>query len=117
MKIKIGVDNRGISIGTDIGRYRHANAFAANPTKKTSAFAECVFLEPTPGRVGQLLREEAAEIGRHEEVGALERLVLCLIKQGKAAEARDQAQAYFSPYKQDQLVAVAAGIEKRLART
>ena len=39
------------------------------------------------GLVGQLLEEEAAELGISGEINVLDRLTICLVKIGKAAEA------------------------------
>lgn len=73
------------------------------------------------GLVGQLLDEEADEVGRSGEIEALERLTMCLIKLQRPTEADQHANSYFALYRRDlQLAAsqrIAKRIEKALART
>jgi hypothetical protein len=76
--------------------------------------AEYAFLEFEQGLVGQLLREEANEIGRNGELEALDRLTLCLIKLGKVSEAADHTMAYFSRFKRDLLLKSSEKIKKRI---
>lgn len=81
--------------------------------EKTEEYA---FLEFEQGIVGQLLREEAKELGRHGEIEALDRLTLCLIKLGKASEAADHIATYFSRFKRDLLLKSSEKIKKRIEK-
>lgn len=78
--------------------------------------AEYAFLDFEQGLVGQLLREEANELGRNGELEALDRLTLCLIKLGRASEAADQTAAYFSRFKRDLLLKSSEKINKRIEK-
>ncbi len=78
--------------------------------------AEYAFLDFEQGLVGQLLREEANELGRNGELEALDRLTLCLIKLGKASEAADHTTAYFSRFKRDLLLKSSEKIKKRIEK-
>jgi len=78
--------------------------------------AEYAFLDFEPGLVGQLLREEANEIGRNGELEALDRLTICLIKLGKVSEAVDQTASYFSRFKRDLLLKSSEIINKRIEK-
>lgn len=78
--------------------------------------AEYAFLDFEQGLVGQLLREEANEIGRNGELEALDRLTICLIKLGKTSEAADHTAAYFSRFKRDLLLKSSEKISKRIEK-
>jgi len=81
--------------------------------EKTSEYA---FLDFEQGLVGQLLREEANELGRNGELEALDRLTLCLIKLGKSSEAGEHTGAYFSRFKRDLLLKSSEKIIKRIEK-
>ena len=68
------------------------------------------------GLVGQLLAEESAEMGINGEVQALDRLSLCLIRLGRAADAAREADNYFAVYKRDLQLAGAMRIRKRIEK-
>jgi hypothetical protein len=84
------------------------------------AIREYAFINHEKGLVGQLLSEEAEELGRNGEIEALDRLTICPIKLGRPTEASEQAKNYFASYRRDlQLAAsqrIAKRIEKALAR-
>jgi hypothetical protein len=84
--------------------------------KAIEKIAEYAFLEFEQGLVGQLLLEEANELGRNGELEALDRLTLCLIKLGKLSEAADQTAEYFSRYKRDLLLKSSEKIKKRIEK-
>jgi hypothetical protein len=73
------------------------------------------------GLVGELLREEADELGRSGEIEALDRLTMCLIKLERSAEAAQHTDNYFALYRHDLQRAasqrIAKRIEKALVRT
>ena len=54
------------------------------------------FITYEKGLVGQLLEEEAAELGVSGEINALDRLTICLVKIGRAGEAAKYTENYFS---------------------
>ncbi len=90
---------------------------AADQYKKAiEKTAEYAFLDFEQGLVGQLLREEANEIGRNGELEALDRLTLCLIKLGQASEAAELTAAYFSRFKRDLLLKSSEKINKRIEK-
>jgi hypothetical protein len=90
---------------------------AADQYKKAiEKTAEYAFLDFEQGLVGQLLREEANEIGRNGELEALDRLTICLIKLGRASEAADHTEAYFSRFKRDLLLKSSEKIKKRVEK-
>lgn len=66
------------------------------------------------GLVGQLLAEEAAELGVCGEVKALDRLTICLIKLGRTMEAIQHTDNYFTLYRRDLQFSVAKRIMKRV---
>ena len=74
------------------------------------------FITYEKGLVGQLLEEEAAELGISGEINALDRLTICLVKIGKAAEAAQYTEKYFSLYRRDQQFKVAERIVKRVEK-
>ncbi|MDA2912446.1 hypothetical protein MYX77_00540 [Acidobacteriia bacterium AH_259_A11_L15] len=79
------------------------------------------FINYEKGLVGQLLGEEADELGRNGEIEALDRLTMCLIKLERSAEAAQHANNYFALYRLDLQRAasrrIAKRIEKALVRT
>jgi hypothetical protein len=85
------------------------------------AISGYAFINYEKGLVGQLLGEEADELGRSGEVEALDRLTMCLVKLERSAEAAQHADNYFALYRRDlQLAAsqrIAKRIEKALVRT
>ncbi len=85
------------------------------------AIGEYAFIEYESGLVGQLVAEEDEELGRFGEVEAVERLTLCLIRLGRAAEAAQCAKDYFDLYRRDQegvaCERISERIQKALART
>ena len=74
------------------------------------------FITYEKGLVGQLLEEEAAELGISGEINALDRLTICLVKIGKAAEAAQYTEKYFSLYRRDRQFKVAERIVKRVEK-
>lgn len=74
------------------------------------------FITYEKGLVGQLLEEEAAEIGVSGEICALDRLTICLVKIGRATEAAQYTENYFSLYRRDQQFKVAKRIVKRVEK-
>jgi hypothetical protein len=74
------------------------------------------FITYEKGLVGQLLEEEAAELGISGEINALDRLTICLVKIGKAAEAAQYTEKYFLLYRRDQQFKVAERIVKRVEK-
>lgn len=66
------------------------------------------------GIVGDLLREEVDEFGRHGDLVILDRLTLCLVRMGCAKEAESEARQYFDEYRADLGLAGAERIYKRL---
>jgi hypothetical protein len=84
------------------------------------ATREYAFIDYEKGLVGQLLSEEAEELGRNGEIEALDRLTICLTKLQRPTEAKRHADNYFALYRRDfQLPAsrrIAKRIEKALAR-
>jgi len=80
----------------------------------TRAYAFMCFEEK--GLVGQLLEEEAAELGKKGELEALDRLTLCLIRLGKSREAAEWASSYFSLYRRDLMLKASERIQKRIEK-
>jgi tetratricopeptide (TPR) repeat protein len=74
------------------------------------------FITYEKGLVGQLLGEEAKELGVCGEVHALDRLTLCLIKLGRSEEAAQHTDNYFALYRRDLQFGVAKRIEKRVSK-
>jgi len=66
------------------------------------------------GLVGQLLEEEAAELGLCGEIKALDRLTICLIKLGRPMEAVQHTDNYFNLYRRDLKFSAAERIMKRV---
>jgi hypothetical protein len=76
------------------------------------AFIDC----KEEGLVGQLLKEEAKELGVHGDIQLLDRLTICLVKLGRAEEAAQHADRYFSLYRRDREYGIAKNIEKRIRK-
>lgn len=74
------------------------------------------FITYEKGLVGQLLKEEAAELGICGEINALDRLTICLIKLGRSAEASQHMDNYFALYRRDLQFGVAKRIAKRVSK-
>ncbi len=74
------------------------------------------FITYEKGLVGQLLKEEAAELGVCGEVNALDRLTICLIKLGRPTEAAEHTYKYFAQYRRDLKYGAAKRIEKRVSK-
>ena len=66
------------------------------------------------GLVGQLLKEEASDLGIHGEIRALDRLTICLVKLGESSKAYEQSEKYFSLYRRDLEFSCAKKILKRV---
>lgn len=65
------------------------------------ATPEYAFIDYEKGLVGQLLAEEADELGRNGELEALRRLTICLIKLKRPTEADQHAKRYFVLFRRD----------------
>ena len=89
---------------------------AAMYIKAIAAIPSYQSLRTEGGLIGQLMEEEAEEIGDFGEITALERLTMCLIKLGRAHEAASRTQEYFSLYKGDVQRSAAERIKKRIAK-
>lgn len=74
------------------------------------------FINYEKGLAGQLLGEEADELGRSGEIEALDRLTMCLIKVKRPAEASEQAKSYFAIYRRDLQMAASQRIAKRIEK-
>ena len=66
------------------------------------------------GLVGQLLEEEAAELGICGDVNILNRLTICLMKLGRMTEAVQRTDNYFALYRRDMQYGVGKRIMKRV---
>ena len=89
---------------TLISRSRQLNYHKASTFERYQAinsiksYASIIF---DKGLVGQLLKEEASDLGIHGEINVLDRLTICLIKLGKSSEAYEHTERYFSLYRRD----------------
>lgn len=68
------------------------------------------------GLVGQLLDEEADELGICGQYETIERLTICLVKLGKVSEAVQRSEDYFALYRRDRELAAFQRIQKRLEK-
>lgn len=84
-----------------------------NALDKISEYAS---IQPERGLIGQLLDEDRAEHGISGELQVLDRLTLCLIRAGRAAEAKHVADNYFNAYRRDKALASAKTILKRISK-
>lgn len=82
--------------------------------KAIEAIQTYAFITYERGIIGQLLEEEAAELGVSGEINALDRLTICLIKLGRPAEAAQYTDNYFALYRRDLQFGVAKRIVKRV---
>jgi hypothetical protein len=80
------------------------------------AIREYAFINYEKGLVGQLLGEEADELGRSGQIEALDRLTMCLIKLERSAEAAQRANNYFALYRRDLQLAASRRIAKRIEK-
>ena len=78
--------------------------------------AEYANIQYELGLVGQLLDEEAREVGISGELQILDRLTLCLAQVGRGVEAFTITNEYFASYRLDLALGAAARIQKRVAR-
>ncbi len=85
-------------------------------TQAIEAIPGYAFIKYEKGLVGQLLREEADELGRSGEIEALDRLTMCLIKLKTPAEASEHAKSYFAMYRRDLEMAASQRIAKRIEK-
>lgn len=76
--------------------------------------AAYAFISFEKGLVGELLKEEAAEIGHSGELEALDRLTICLVKLGRNIEATAAAERYFATYRRDLNLKAAKRIQLRV---
>ncbi len=80
------------------------------------AIPRYAFIQPEKGLVGKLLDEFAAECGYHGELESMDRLSMCLVKLGRAAEAKQHAERYFEAYRLDLDYGAAERINKRIEK-
>jgi len=103
-----------------------ANFAAARPLESTdlaaatAAYVSCIealasyaSIQAERGLVGELLEECNAEFGISGDLGILDRLTLCLCKQGRKDHAADAARRYFESYRRDLALSAAPAILKR----
>jgi len=91
--------------------------------KATSMYIEAIefiqsyaFITFEGGLVGQLLKEEAEELGVCGEVDVLNRLTICLIKLGRPEEAARHTEKYFELYRRDLQFGAAKRITERVSK-
>ena len=84
--------------------------------KAIDAISSYAFMRFEQGLVGQLLEEEAEELGRNGELKAIDRLTMCLIKLGRAEEAEDLAKKYFAKYRRDLLLKASKQVRQRVEK-
>ena len=68
------------------------------------------------GLIGRLMDDETAEFGSSGEFGALDRLSMCLCKLGRAEEAAQRAEDYFSTFRRDRLEPNECPVTKRISK-
>ncbi|MCX5825168.1 MAG: hypothetical protein NTY86_17170 [Deltaproteobacteria bacterium] len=85
--------------------------FEAMEAIKSFAFITC-----EGGLVGQLLNEEAEELGVCGKVDVLNRLTICLIKLGRPEEAARHTEKYFELYRRDLQFGAAKRITERVSK-
>lgn len=68
------------------------------------------------GLIGKLMDDETAEFGSTGEFSALDRLTMCLCKLGRAGEAAQRAENYFSSYRRDRSEPNECPVMKRIAK-
>lgn len=67
------------------------------------------------GLYARILAEDVAANGPIGQISLLDRLTICLVRAGRADEARHCTAEYFSVFKRERTLAAAAQIEKRVA--
>jgi hypothetical protein len=80
------------------------------------AIPKYALIDYEKGLVGQLLAEEADEVGRNGEIEAIDRLTMCLLKLGRPSEAIQRSDDYFTLYKRDRYLSAYERISKRIAK-
>lgn len=78
------------------------------------AIQSFAFIRTEKGIVGQLLDEEASELGVFGMIEAIDRLTICLVKAGRVSEAAQYTDNYFSLYRRDLQFGVAKRIMRRV---
>jgi hypothetical protein len=81
-----------------------------------AAIPDYALISYESGLVGELLAEEAEELGRNGEIEALDRLTMCLVKLGRAAEAGQYANEYYLLYRREVCLAASGRISKRIEK-
>jgi len=84
--------------------------------KAIEAIAAYASINCHSGLVGQLIEEEAAEVGRSGEMEALDQLTIVLTKLGRPEVAARHAESYFSLYRLDRLLSTSLRISKRIEK-
>ncbi len=84
--------------------------------RAVEAISEYAPISYESGLVGQLLREQAQELGFSGELEALDRLTLCLVRLGRASEAATHMDRYFKLYRADLQLRAADRIRKRVKK-
>lgn len=108
--------NRRLIQETKIIESVDLNSAIESYQKAIEKIAEYAFLDFERGLVGQLLREEADELGRAGEIEALDRMTRCLVKAGRVSEAEAQMATYFGRYKRDLSLKSSEKIKKRIEK-
>ena len=116
------LDRRNSLRSVNLSLIQQAKALEKHDIKKAAsmyiqaieAIQAYAFITYEKGIVGQLLEEEAAELGVSGEVNVLDRLTICLIKMGRPIEAAQYTDNYFALYRRDLQFGVAKRIMKRV---
>jgi tetratricopeptide (TPR) repeat protein len=116
------LDRRNNLRAENLSLIQQAKAIEKNDMEKAAsiyiqaieAIQAYAFITYEKGLVGQLLEEEAAELGVCGEVNALDRLTICLIKLGRPTEAAEHTDKYFALYRRDLQFGIAGRIVKRV---
>jgi len=74
------------------------------------------FMKYEGGLLGKLQEEEAAELGHHGELEALDRLTMCLIKLSRPHEASERMNAYFALFRKDLCLKGSERITRRVEK-
>lgn len=80
------------------------------------AISTYAFIKYEGGLLGRLMDEENAEFGHSGDFDALNRLTMCLCKLGRAQEALDHSESYYSKYRRDRRDPKECPIAKRIAK-
>ena len=83
-------------------------------TQAIEAMQEYAFINYEKGLIGQLLGEEADELGRSGQIEVLDRLTNGLIKLKRLPEAVQHTNDYFALYRRDLQLAASQRIAKRI---